>query len=162
VVKIATMIDDSITQARNLARGLFPVRLESEGLEMALQELATNIHRRYDICCYVECHEGLPACGRTTGIHLYRIAQEAMVNAAKHSGSNRVTVTLRPVPDGVRMIIEDQGQDGQQMMNANSAGMGMRIMEYRARLIGAVLHAGCVPNGGFRVTCVVNAATFRQ
>lgn len=161
MVKISAMIDDSITQARNLARGFFPVRLESEGLEMALHELASNITRRYEISCPVDCHEGLPTCGRTAGIHLYRIAQEAMVNAAKHSGSGRVTVNLSASPDGVRLMIEDHG-NSHQRLDANSDGMGLRIMAYRARLIGATFEAGPAHDCGFRVTCHVNAATYRR
>jgi signal transduction histidine kinase len=150
--RIADLIDDAITQARNLARGLYPVRLETEGLETALQELAATLDRRFGIACSVECHGSFAPFDPETGIHLYRIAQEAVVNAAKHSGAKSVVVRLGAHPDGGRLAIEDDGS-GIRREAVNREGMGLRIMEYRARMIGARFRIEKRSGGGTRVVC---------
>ena len=150
--RIADLIDDAITQARNLARGLYPVRLETEGLETALQELAATMGRRFGISFSVECHGAPPSSTPETGIHLYRIAQEAVVNAAKHSRAKSVVVRLRSTPDGGSLIIEDDGA-GIRREAVNREGMGLRIMEYRARMVGGRFRIEERSAGGTRVAC---------
>jgi len=135
-LRIADMIDDSINQARNLARGLYPVRLETEGLELALRELAATMSRRFQVSCRVECPSPIPACRPAVGIHFYRIAQEAVVNAAKHAKARDVLLSLSATAGQVKLTIEDDGE-GIVRASPNPDGMGLRIMEYRARMIGA-------------------------
>jgi signal transduction histidine kinase len=150
--RIANLIDDAITQARNLARGLYPVRLETEGLETALQELAATLGRRFGIVCSVECLGSPAPFDPETGIHIYRIAQEAVVNAAKHSGAKSVVVRFGANPDGGRLVIDDDGS-GIRRETVNREGMGLRIMEYRARMIGARFRIENRSSGGTRVVC---------
>lgn len=150
--RIADMIDDSITQARNLARGLYPVRLETEGLEMALVELASTLSRRFDIACSVHSPSPLPHFGTNPGIQLYRIAQEAVTNAAKHSGATRITIHLSADSHQFQLKIEDDGMGIHQAVR-NPQGMGLNIMEYRARMIGADFRIETRPEGGTAVTC---------
>lgn len=153
VNRIADMIDDSITQARNLARGLYPVRLETEGLEMALRELASTMNRRFGISCVVDCPSPVPPCGHNAGIHLYRIAQEAVVNSAKHSRATRIQLSLSASGDEVHLSVTDDGT-GISNTPSNPNGMGLRIMEYRARLIGASFAVEPIsPEAGTRVEC---------
>jgi signal transduction histidine kinase len=152
--RIADMIDDSITQARNLARGLYPVRLETEGLEMALVELASTLSRRFDIACPVVCPTPLPPVGSNTGIQLYRIAQEAVTNAAKHAGATRITLQLIADQHRLQLIIEDDGI-GIHRTKRNPQGMGLSIMEFRARMIGAEFSIQPRSSGGTVVTCHV-------
>lgn len=149
---IADLIDDAITQARNLARGLYPVRLETEGLETALQELATTLGRRFGIDCVAEGSAAVSLAHPDSGIHLYRIAQEAVVNAAKHSGAKSVVIRLRSTADDGRLIIDDDGC-GIRPETVNRNGMGLRIMEYRARMIGARFRIEQRSSGGTRVVC---------
>jgi signal transduction histidine kinase len=157
--RIADLIDESITQARNLARGLYPVRLATEGLEMVLHELASTTSHRFDLECAVECPQPLPACGTNKGIQLYRIAQEAVTNAAKHSGCSRVLVTLVIAGQLFRMTIEDNGH-GMAAGLKNPSGMGLSIMEYRARMIGARFSLDTIHGGGTRVLCEMDLKTF--
>lgn len=150
--RIADMIDDSITQARNLARGLYPVRLETEGLEMALRELASTLGQRFDIPCTVECHDAFPPCGANTGIHLYRIAQEAVTNAAKHANARNILIHLSADSLHFLLKIQDDGI-GIDRSNIEPRGMGLSIMEYRARMIGADLRVTRLTTGGTEVVC---------
>lgn len=150
--RIADLIDDAITQARNLARGLYPVRLETEGLDTALQELASTLGRRFGIECSMESLGSPCPSAPETGIHLYRIAQEAVVNAAKHSGAKSVVIRLKTTPDGGSLTVEDDGV-GIRREAVNRDGMGLRIMEYRARMIGARFRIEERSAGGTRVVC---------
>jgi signal transduction histidine kinase len=153
--RIADMIDDSITQARNLARGLYPVRLETEGLEMALVELASTLSHRFDIACSVNCPSSLPPCGTNTGIQLYRIAQEAVTNAAKHAEATQITIHLSASSCQFQLKIEDDGMGIDQAVR-NPQGMGLSIMEYRARMIVADFRIQTRTGGGTEVVCVVD------
>jgi signal transduction histidine kinase len=152
--RIADMIDDSITQARNLARGLYPVRLETEGLEMAVRELASTLGQRFDIACTVECPSPLPPLKAGTGIHLYRIIQEAVTNAAKHARANQIVIHLSADPQHFLVRIKDDGM-GIHRASRNPQGMGLSIMEYRARMIGADFQIESPPGGGTSVSCMV-------
>ncbi|MEO7101640.1 MAG: histidine kinase, partial [Luteolibacter sp.] len=157
--RIADMIDDAITQARNLARGLYPVRLETEGLEMVLRELASTMSRRFDVVCTVECPVPIPPCESAAGIHLYRIAQEAVVNATKHANAHNILLSLASEDSHVKLTIEDDGL-GMTRTPINPDGMGQRIMEYRARMIGADFKIENRHQGGTSVTCVMDEALF--
>jgi signal transduction histidine kinase len=159
VLRIADMIDDSINQARNLARGLYPVRLETDGLELALRELAATMSRRFQVSCTVECPSPIPPCHPAVGIHFYRIAQEAIVNAAKHARAQNVLLSLSATAGQVKLAVEDDGE-GMVHVPRNPDGMGLRIMEYRARMIGAgFMIAHRLPRGTV-VSCEMGEAAF--
>jgi signal transduction histidine kinase len=153
--RIADMIDDAITQARNLARGLYPVRLETEGLEMALRELASGMSRRFEIPCIVECLVPILISNPSDDIHLYRIAQEAVVNAAKHANPSRIILSLSSLNARLTLKIQDDGT-GIGKTPSNPEGMGLRIMEYRARMIGADFRVSRQSTSGTEVVCVVD------
>jgi signal transduction histidine kinase len=151
--RIADLIDDSITQARNLARGLYPVRLETEGLEMAVRELAANLGQRFGIPCHVECPEPLSRLAEGAGIHLYRIIQEAVTNAAKHAGAKEIVIHLIQNDGGLHASVTDDGV-GIDHAGHNPLGMGLNIMEYRARMIGADFEIKDNAPCGTRLSCV--------
>lgn len=157
---IATMVDDAITQTRNLARGLYPTRLESEGLEMALRELTSTMSQRFDISCRLDYHMPLMHCKPSVGIHLYRIVQEALINAAKHAAPRLIVISLSAGGERVRLVIEDDGI-GIANTPLKPGGMGLRIMEYRARMIGATFMIQNVPHHGTRITCQMEEISLR-
>src|ERR1019366_1190665 len=88
--RIAESLDRAITESRQLARGLFPVRLGTVGLRPALEELAKNTSARFKIRCLFESEGQVPVKHLATATHLYRIAQEAVANAVKHSRARTV------------------------------------------------------------------------
>ena len=152
--KIARLLDESITQARQLARGLYPVRIEDLGLVTALEELAEGVGRIFHLECGVEAASEIPPLDQSVAVHLYRIAQEAVANAAKHARARRLAIFLNPAPGGVELAIEDDGC-GIAAGYERSAGLGLRIMEFRARIIGAAFRIDSLPGGGTRVTCLL-------
>ena len=85
--------------------------------------------------------------------HLFYIAQEAILNAVKHGKAALIQVQLSaPNGEGYRLTIRDNGT-GVTFPLPNGSGMGIRIMKYRARMIGADLDIAALPEGGTQVVC---------
>jgi signal transduction histidine kinase len=83
---------------------------------------------------------------------LYRIAQEAVTNAVRHSGAHGISITLARKDGETALSIEDDGTGlSSEAMQAD--GMGLRTMRYRAELVGGKLEVGPGPSGGTRVVC---------
>ncbi len=149
--EIARYVREAISQTRSLARGLSPVTLEAEGLESALRELAANAEKMYGARCVVLV-SGVPVkCELGTGIHFYRIAQEAVSNALKHGKASEISIELAASDEWTMLSVRD---DGTGMPGKNpGGGMGLRIMRYRAGILGGTL--AWEPNHphGVRVIC---------
>jgi PAS domain S-box-containing protein len=130
-------VNESIETARTLARGLLPVRGETGGLPFALRALAERsrdlygleVNFRAQVAREFEFNE-------TNASHLYRITQEALTNAARHGRATLVDISLRASANGFSLRIADDGE-GMARAAASSAGMGLKIMKYRADMIGA-------------------------
>ena len=144
--------NESLVQTRTVARGLFPVRLEEEGLAAAVEELTINIGKLYKIKCDFEASGTLPAIHNNVAMHLHFIAQEAIMNAAKHSGASVITVRLLKEKDCLVLTVQDDGV-GFQAANLGRTGMGIGIMRYRAKVIGATLEVQTQPGRGTQITC---------
>jgi PAS domain S-box-containing protein len=136
--KMGRMIDDAITEARSLARGLFPVQLEVQGLGVALQQLAANISARTPIECRLDCPQPVLVSDNTVATHLYRIAQEAVNNAVKHSRATSISLELKNNNNRIELKISDDGT-GLTPSSPSTGGMGLHIMHYRARAINGTL-----------------------
>ncbi|MFO1476754.1 MAG: PAS domain-containing sensor histidine kinase [Verrucomicrobiota bacterium] len=149
--QIGNLINEANSQARSVARGLFPVRLQESGLAAALEELADGISSRFPVECEFLCKE-VPAVDNEAALHLYFIAQEAALNAVKHGRASRVTVSLAPQGDQFELAVRDNGR-GFQMNSPSRTGMGIRIMRYRARVIGATLDLKSDPGTGTTLSC---------
>jgi len=151
VATIQDMLQAAIVEARNLARGISPVHADIEDLRAVLEELAVATNQAGALTASFS-HSGS---GRhpepQISLHLYRVAQEAVRNAVKHSQGSRVEIELQQEENGLRLVIAD---DGQGFSGAPSKGMGLGTMRYRARLIDAHLNIANRPGGGAVVTCI--------
>ena len=158
--KIVGLLDESITQARDLAKGLYPVPLEQDGLETALQALADTTTKRTGIDCTLEVADRPADLEKGKTIHLYRIAQEAISNAVKHSGAGRILIEFEATDSHFDLAVSDDGQGfgaaERSNANAGEGGMGLHIMDYRARAIGAKLEVSPAGSGGTRIRCHSN------
>ena len=135
--KISQLLRGSIGQLRQVAHGLQPVQFRVGGLRSALHELAESTSDRFHISCKARCASDARVEDQTTADHLYRIAQEATGNAIKHGKAAAVRITLAtPPPGGLWLAVLDNGVGFPTEM-PKSAGMGLRIMKYRADAIGA-------------------------
>jgi PAS domain S-box-containing protein len=150
--KIAELINDGVTEARTIARGLHPVEMEPPGLVTALAALVKQRH--WPVPCRLEADEEISVPDSTAALHLYRIAREAVINANKHARAREIIVRMRRSGKGIELSVIDDGIG----IPANSpagSGMGFHIMEYRARSIGARLEIKQVKPHGTRLTCYV-------
>jgi len=148
---IAEMVNEGISQARNLARGLYPVRLEVDGLASALEELAAAAQARNNVACHFGCDEQVLIHDEVAGNNLYRIAQEAVNNAIKHGRGKNISIGLGAVEDEVTLTVKDDGIGFPDTLKAS--GMGLHIMNYRAKMIGAFLDIRRGAGGGTIVIC---------
>jgi PAS domain S-box-containing protein len=153
--KIVHLLDEAITESRSVCRGLYPVRLETEGLVPALEELARTTTERFNLECVCEAESRRLHCNIATATHLYRIAQEAVNNAVKHSGARCISIRLSGPEGSIELKIKDDGR-GLPTAAERHAGMGLHIMDYRARRIGGVLKISGNGNGTV-VECRVGA-----
>jgi signal transduction histidine kinase len=158
---IAEMVNEGISQARNLARGLYPVRLEVDGLSSALEELAANAQARNTVACHFACDEQVLIHDEVAGNNLYRIAQEAVNNAIKHGHASNISIGLGAVEDEVTLTVKDDGIGFPETLDAHS-GMGLHIMNYRAKMIGAFLDIRRGAGGGTIVICSFHNETVQK
>ena len=150
--KISGMINEVIDQTRGVVRGLFPVRLEEKGLVAALEELAANASEAFKIQCGFSVEGPALTVENEVALHLHYIALEAVANAAKHSRTASVDIALQPAGERWLLTIRDYGC-GFVPPGPNHDGMGLRILRYRAKVIGATLHLQSQPGSGTTVTC---------
>lgn len=154
--EIARHVRDAIGQTRSLARGLSPVTLESEGLVSALRELAAGTEKMFGVVCQVGSAEEFETLAPAVSTHLYRIAQEAVSNAIKHGRASRILIRLEFSRGRTLLSVSDNGT-GFRFPAPKSNGMGLRIMEYRAGMIGGALSITANPEGGATVQCSITA-----
>jgi len=151
--KISGMINQVIDQTRGVVRGLFPVRLDEKGLVAALEELASNASEVFKINCRFLLKGPPVSVENEIALHLYYIALEALANATKHSQGANVDLSLQPSGDRWLLTIQDDGV-GFSLPARDQEGMGLRILHYRARVIGATLNLHSQPGSGTIVQCL--------
>jgi two-component system CheB/CheR fusion protein len=145
-------------QVREIARGLFPVSIEPQGLSAALAALVAKTEERYGVrCTFVD--DSAVVSESNIATHLFRIAQEAIINAVKHGEAKNIRVSLK----GKEPVVLEISNDGLKFEPDRDLvfGMGLRIMRYRAGLIGAGFKIEHV-DGQTMVSCAVPPVTGRN
>ena len=143
----------ALQSSQTIARGLSPIGAAEGGLIRALRELVARLQGTsgpvldFSVAGRAPLHLGPAAAD-----HLYRIAQEALSNALKHSQAAAINVALDIEADHVRLEICDDGR-GVRSADANPAGLGLRTMQYRASMIGARYGITAIKPHGTRVSC---------
>jgi PAS domain S-box-containing protein len=152
IEKIAELINDGVTEARTIARGLHPVEMEPPGLVTALAAMVKQRH--WPVPCRLEADEEISVQDSTVASHLYRIAREAVINASKYARAREIIVRMKHSAKGIELSVIDDGVGLPANYPAGS-GMGFHIMQYRARSIGGRLEIKPIKPHGTRVTCYV-------
>ena len=153
--RVVALVEESIELTRKFARNLHPIELQANGLADALQNLAANISGAFNVGCRFEHSGSVVLAGHDAEIHLYRIAQEAASNAIRHGRARNVIVSLDAVGEKTMLTVTDDGA-GLAADARTKKGMGLRIMEYRAGMVGATFDIQNLPAGGTRAVCVLN------
>src|SRR5438876_3633243 len=136
--KLVRYVEEGIDLTRNLARGFFSPELEADGLSVALEGLAENISERFTINCIFHGGDSIPVRDSAVATQLYRIAQEAVTNAAKHAAAENIDIRVTVNGSELALTITDDGVGIPDKL-PDSKGLGLRLMRHGAALIGATL-----------------------
>jgi signal transduction histidine kinase len=158
--RIVRLVNEAITKTRELAHGLLPVISDAQGLMSALKRWAAEVEDLFNISCRFQMDEPVFVHDASMSTHLYRIAQEAVNNAIKHGQAKNIVISLFGSNGYGTLRIENDGASLPEP-STNDTGMGMQIMNYRARMIGGSLK---VESGvrGITITCVFPLADDKE
>ena len=154
--KIVELIEGGITLARGIAKGLYPIAMQNDGLMQALEDFTTNTSDLFGIHCRFECNLPVLVDNPSTAAHLYRIAQEAVSNAVRHGRATEIEIALEESDSGIRLSVSDNGAGLPDPLPSHD-GMGLRTMADRARSIGGQFAIRPGMLGGAEVICVAPA-----
>lgn len=149
---VAADADAAVDSLRSLARGIYPPLLEAEGLEAALRAQS----RRSAVPVLIEAH-GVTRHSREVEATVYFCVLEALQNAAKHAGADRVRVTLSQTEDTLRFEVADDGVGFEG--SPNGSGTGLEGMQDRLDTLGGALVVTSTPGAGATVTGAIPLAS---
>jgi PAS domain S-box-containing protein len=157
--KLGDLTRRAIATCRSIARGLSPLGYAKGSLIDALQEMVMLQRDTFGVDVRFEAISAAALrLAPDASDHLYRIAQEAITNARRHAKAQMINVTLDVQPRTVRLEVQDDGI-GSVFSAADSEGMGLKIMQFRASMIGGRLSIGPGDHGGTLVTCECDQLT---
>ncbi len=146
LLEVREIAQAALDKVRSLSQALHPVMLEEAGLERTLDWYLPVVEKQSGIKISYEKSGTAFGVDGNTAIHVYRVVQEALNNAVKHSGADRVWVRLIFLPDKLGLEVEDHGcgfpTDGQRH------GIGLVAMRERAELLGGTIEFMRPPQGG--------------
>jgi signal transduction histidine kinase len=151
--RLTSLLTEAIDEAHNIALGLCPVEPEPDALEPALRALTRRTQETADVHCEFLATGDVRVPDSEMAQHLYRIAQEALSNAVRHAHATRIAMELRGNTGELALQVEDDGVG--LPPDRRGDGMGLRTMDYRARILGGRLTVAPAPRGGTRVACSV-------
>lgn len=149
--KLTEGLDHTFKSVQTIARGIFPTEIDDSNFALALESLADEVDQCPHVRCTSDCPHDDFVTSPGTATHLYRIAQEAVSNAVRHGKAEHIHLSLHIANSLLIMRIED---DGVGMATVRSGeGLGLKIMHYRAALVGA--HLQFIPRNphGLIVLC---------
>jgi signal transduction histidine kinase len=150
--RISRVIGETLQRVRDMSRNMVAVNVDSRGLAGALQELASSVQTTQGVDCRFCVRHPIEIADAFVASHLYRIAQEAIANALRHSQAERIHISLDQDGRHVRLEIQDDGVGFKEGLG-DQHGVGLRTMRYRADLIDAELSIERADTGGTRVIC---------
>jgi PAS domain S-box-containing protein len=152
--KIHGGLEQALSHVRAVSKGLVPVEVDAEGLMVALADLAARTNELHGVTCTFECHRPVAIADNQTATHLYRMSQEAVTNAIKHGHPQNIVIRLGAEGERATLRIIDDGT-GFAAASGPTTGTGLRIMRYRADLIGGQLDITAARPHGTIITCSV-------
>ena len=159
--ELAELVSNGVVETRNLSHSLMPVEIGHGGLAVALQELADSTHRLVQIDCIFEYEGAELAHHDGNATHLFRIAQEAVNNAARHGKAKQIAISLTTNEHAATLSVTDDGL-GMVQTAGSTNGMGISIMRYRASALGGELIVeNRLPHGTI-ISCAVPAPELEE
>lgn len=154
--QIASLLRESVSHTRRVAKGLSPVGLEADGLVQALETIAADTLKFFNVECRVTCAGSGVVHDNGVAIHLFHIAREAIHNAIRHGKATGIDIQFTTEDGTGSLVIRDNGI-GFSPSQPSVGGMGMHTMMYRAELIEGELNVQSTITGGTTIT-----VTFRN
>lgn len=154
--EIQTIISDASTEIRALSHDLHPTRLEIIGLVPAMKGICREFSERFQIGITCNCQDVPAELPKELSFCLFRVLQEALHNAVKHSGAKQIWVSLRATATDIHLIVRDSGVGFDVRTASVGRGLGLTSMRERVRLehgtvvmkskpgAGTIIHA-CIP-----------------
>lgn len=159
IEQVIQLVNAAIETTRGMASGLSPVSTARGGLVAALRALADRSGERFAVRIGFSSRlPGSLAIDEEVATQLYRIAQEAITNAVRHARPEHVWIELGADEQSIRLCIRDDGC-GFEPASASGDGMGLKIMQYRAQMLGGDLAVRASPAGGVEVCCICPRGT---
>ena len=144
-------IEESLQNIRDICRVLSPVPITADGLIVALEQLVAKTSNQSPVICTFDCPKPILFSDNLTATHLFNIAQGALSNALRHAQASHIQIRIERTDDQLILAVRD---DGIGLPPSNDPGMGMRIMQNRAQIIGGTLLIHPVEPTGTEVTCI--------
>jgi PAS domain S-box-containing protein len=151
--EISSELHQLVFRTKEISASLFPALLIDEDFSLVIQDLAERTQERFDV--RISCNLSLAATAMNSerNLHLYRIIEEAIDNAIQHGKANRIQIHLDVDAEKKhRLTIWDNGLGIPANLSGNR-GLGIRFMEYRAKLLGGKLSVQAHSKGGTLVQC---------
>jgi len=151
---ILKLVQETMSHTSSLARDLTRLDLTEGDLRDALKSLALRVNQLFGITCRFKSKDPVPALESSVISQIYKIAQEAVTNAIKHAKASKVSIHLTAQPEGLVLMVENNGRPFPDL-TVHPTGLGLKIMNYRASLIGASLEVKGLGSNGTLVTCTI-------
>jgi PAS domain S-box-containing protein len=151
--RIVGLVNEAINKTRELSHGLLPVVADAQGLMSALKRWADEVEDIFRISCKFRCDRPVLIHDPAVSTHLYRIAREAVNNAVRHGPAKKILIRLSAKGGSGTLLIEDDGPGFSESSTGHS-GMGLQIMNYRARMIGGSLGVQSEKDHGTIISCL--------
>lgn len=153
------LVEQSITHLRQIVRGLRPIYIEDIGLAAALEMLAHEMQQNFNLPIAFQICGSPQRLPPEREMAVYRMAQEALNNAARHSQASQVTLSLQCAPEGLELTVEDDGT-GFSLPNsptdlAKSGHFGLLGLYERAEMAGARVELQSAPGQGTKLTLFI-------
>jgi signal transduction histidine kinase len=159
--KLVRYVEEGIDLTRNLARGFFSPELEADGLSVALEGLAADISERFAINCIFHGKQVIPVPDSAVATQLYRIAQEAATNAAKHAAAENIDIRVTVDDFELTLAVMDDGVGIPDKL-PDPKGLGLRLMRHGASLIGANFTVQRNGGSGTVATCTLRVPNYSE
>jgi len=155
--RISNLLDLAVAESRTLARCLYPIAPEPNGLMLALEHLANSATDMFKVACEFDCPRPVAIKNYSLASDLYRIAQEAVINSIRHGRAQRVEIALSSRPERIILRVRDNGigVETLDLLTRQKAGIGVRTMNYRAGKLGGALAFHKNAGGGLELVCTV-------
>jgi len=159
IAKVNQKLIEANRNVHALSHGIMPVQIDAGALQSSLEELTASTNMPPAMTCKFDCPIPVTVSNNSAATHLYRIAQEAVNNALRHSQASEIVLSLKQNCKEIVLEVLDNGigidESHSRIAEAKQDhGMGMRTMRYRAGIIGGTLQIERRKTGGTSVRCV--------